>query len=227
MLKRSYFVVALTLVVTIALTGCEPPKKPVKKKPKKKKPPVVVVPKTPEKKPLTPTSYPSVAAAIDALEKASIERNNVDIKHAEDWLVMQGNRAIDELGTTLNDESAKIERRLPAGRVLSRLGPSAASKLTEATKSSTSQVQRDSINKLGRIKPSSTEIVTMLIELMDHEDDRIRVLAMSSLKTIGPSASRSKDRLVAILNDTTQPRIVRDAAKKALEVVDKRSSFVN
>jgi hypothetical protein len=226
MLKSRNLFVALTLVVTLVVIGCEPPPKPVKKRPAKKKP-VVVVQKVPEKKPLTPTSYSSVANAIDALEKATIDRNKDDIRHAEDWLVMQGNRSIDELGATLNDDSAKIERRLPAGRVLSRLGPSAANKLLEATNSSNSQVQRDSINKLGHIKPSSTEIVTMLIGLVDHADDNIRVQAMAALKTIGPAASRSKDRLNEILNDVNQPRIIRDSAKKTLEVVDKRTGLAN
>jgi HEAT repeat protein len=226
MLNRRSLIVALTLVVTLIAVGCDPPPKPVKKPPKKKKPPTVVV-KVPEKKPLTPTSYSSVSAAIDALEKASTERKNDDIRHAEDWLVMQGNRAIDELGAALNDESAKIERRLPAGRVLSRLGPAAAAKIIEATKSGNNQVKRDSISKLGRIKPSSTEIVSMLIEMMDHQDDNIRVQAMAALKTIGPSAARSADRLEAILNDTEQPRIVRDAAKRTLKVVDKRTKFAN
>jgi len=97
----------------------------------------------------------------------------------------------------------------------------------EATMSEPLELRVKAIECLGRLKPTSKQIVEKVISLIDDKDYEQRKAAIGALASIGKPAAAAKDRLQAILNDTKEDETIRGLAKKALKEVDPRKGLMN
>jgi HEAT repeat protein len=63
---------------------------------------------------------------------------------------------------------------------------------------------------------------------LEHKESRVRTEALFALANVGPPAQQAVEKtLIDILNDMSENETVRGAAKKALEEVAPRRTFVD
>jgi hypothetical protein len=234
MLKSPVTCIALAALLCF-LVGCggQTSGKSTMKRNKKavpKKPAETFIPLPPPAK-VDQDAYADVDAAMSAVEelvKDQDEKTGQELLKVETWLQMQGDKIAPELAAKIKDPTGPLPTRITACRVLMRLGTAAAtSVLMEATASEPRELRVKAIECLGRLKPSSKEIVTKVISLIDDQDYELRKAAIGALASIGKPAAAAKDRLQAILNDAKEDETIRSLAKKALQEVDPRKGLMN
>jgi HEAT repeat protein len=215
----------LGLLVLAAGCGEVPAaKRPTKKKPTRATPVVDDRPKLPK---VTQAEYASLEAAWADVEKVSGDpAGGQKLVRIELWLNLQGDRIAPELEAKIKDPAAGLATRLTACRVLARLGPKAMPTLMEATAGEPKQLRLKAIECLGRIEPSSAEIVKKLLALVDDQDFATRKEALEGLADIGPPARQAADKLQSILNDANEDETIRSLAKAALKKVDPRTGLM-
>ena len=234
MLKSSGICLALAAFLCF-LVGCggQASGKAAKKSSKKavsKKPAEAFVPPPPPPK-VDQDAFANVDAAMSAVEelvKDQDEKTGQELLKVEIWLQMQGDKIAPELADRIKDTGGPLPTRITACRVLMKLGPAAATPvLMEATASEPRELRVKAIECLGRLKPTSKDIVEKVISLIDDQDFEQRKAAIGALANIGKPAAAAKDRLQAILNDTKEDEMIRSLAKKALKEVDPRKGLMN
>lgn len=205
--------------------------KSVKKAVKKavpKKPAETLVPPPPKVEQDAYANVDAAMAAVEELVKNQDEKSGQELLKVETWLQMQGDKVAPELAAKIKDTAGPLPTRITACRVLMKLGPAAATTvLMEATASEPRELRVKAIECLGRLKPTSKEIVEKVISLIDDPDYEQRKAALGALASIGKPAGAAKDRLQAILNDTQEDETIRSLAKKALKAVDPRKGLMN
>jgi HEAT repeat protein len=75
---------------------------------------------------------------------------------------------------------------------------------------------------LGLLRSEATNVVPVLIPLLDNEAERMRSIAAESLGRLGPAASNALPKLRLLLND--EWAMVREAASNAIRGIDRRRS---
>lgn len=235
MLKHSVLL-SLLLCQLAFLAGCGGDSasgkggKKTSKKATAKKPAETFVPPPPPPK-VDQNAFASVDDAmtkVEELVKNQDEKTGKEMLIVETWLQMQGDKIAPELSAKIKDTSGPLPTRITACRVLMKLGPTSATPvLLEATASEPRELRVKAIECLGRLKPTSKEIVDKVIGLIDDPDFEQRKAALLALSAIGKPAAGAKDRLVAILNDTKEDETIRGLAKKALKEVDPRKGLMN
>lgn len=234
MLKSSAVCFALVALLCL-LIGCGGPVesgKAVKKTSQKtatKKSAETLIPPPPPK--VEQDAYASIDAAmatVEELVKDQDEKTGQELIKVETWLQMQGDKIAPQLAVKIKDASGPLPTRITACRVLMKLGPAAAAPvLLEATASEPRELRVKAIECLGRLKPTSQEIVDKVISLIDDSDYEQRKAALGALASIGKPAGQAKDRLLAILNNTQEDETIRSLAKNALKAVDPRKGLMN
>jgi len=196
--------------------------------PKKVEEPFVPPPPPPK---VDQSAFANVDAAmtkVEELVKNQDEKTGKEMLIVETWLQMQGDKIVPELSAKIKDTAGPLPSRITACRIVMKLGPTIATPiLMEATASEPSAVRVKAIECLGRLKPSSKEIVEKVVGLIDDPEFEQRKAALGALANIGKPAGGAKDRLVAILNDTKEDETIRSLAKKALKAVDPRKGLMN
>ena len=144
----------------------------------------------------------------------------------ERWLGLQGDKIAGELAAKIKDPSIGLATRLTSCRVLARLGPVATPTLLEAIGGEPKQLRLKAIECLGRVEPSSDEIVTKLLALVDEQDFETRKTAINGLKDVGVPAQAAAEKLQSILNDPKEDETIRSVAKAALKAVDPRTGLM-
>ncbi len=234
MLKSSGICLALaTLMCFLVGCGGQASGKAAKKTSKKavpKKPAETFVPPPPPPK-VDQNAFADVddaMAKVEELVKDQDEKTGQELLKVETWLQMQGDKITPELAERIKDTGGSLPTRFTACRVLMKLGPAAATPvLMEATASEPRELRVKAIECLGRLKPTSKQIVEKIISLIDDKDYEQRKAAIGALASIGKPAAAAKDRLQAILNDTKEDEMIRSLAKKALKEVDPRKGLMN
>ena len=236
MLNPSAISVALAALLILfagcgsAASGKSSSKKGTSAKTAAKKPAEPFVPPPPPPK-VEQDAFASVddaMAAVEELVKNPGEKQGEELMKVEIWLQMQGTKIAPELAEKIKDVSGPLPTRVTACRVLTKLGPATATPvLMEATASEPKELRVKAIECLGRVKPTSSEIVDKVIELIDDSDYEQRKAALGALASIGKPAAKAKDRLVEILNNTKEDETIRSLAKKALKEVDPRKGLMN
>jgi HEAT repeat protein len=164
----------------------------------------------------------AIAAFFSAAKANKLE----DFQRAEEWLVMQGDKAIEPLGSILNNEQGDMTQRIAVCRPLRRLGPPAKPPLKQALTSSSRQLQLNAMAALGILKPTDDDIIQTLVAYLDDKEERVRREAILALANVGPPAKDAcTDKLLAILNNMKENETLRDAAKLALKHVNPRRTF--
>lgn len=189
-------------------------------------------PVAPEPKKLTVAAdaYPGIPDAIAALLSAAESAQDGDKATHEErlrataWLAQQKEAAVSPLAEKLADESVGLAGKIVICRTLGQVGPAAEGTLTEALESDEHLVRINAAEQLAIIKPTSASIVKTLIDLLDHEDSRLRERAIKSLAFIGPPAKEAQPRLQAILNSDADENL-RGEARRALAKVNPRRTF--
>jgi HEAT repeat protein len=234
MLKSSGICVALAALLCF-LVGCggQASGKAAKTSSKRaapKKPAETFVPPPPPPK-VDQSAFADVddaMARVEELVKNQDEKTGQELLKVETWLQMQGDKIAPELTAKIKDTAGPLPTRITSCRVLMRLGPAAATPvLMEATMSEPLELRVKAIECLGRLKPTSKQIVEKVISLIDDKDYEQRKAAIGALASIGKPAAAAKDRLQAILNDTKEDETIRGLAKKALKEVDPRKGLMN
>jgi len=175
-------------------------------------------------------SFAGIPEAIRVLTEAAKSGGKKDdeLMRADKWLGMQGDAAVEPLASVWNDEQADLAGRIAVGRILRRLGPAAKPALKQALGSETRLMRLNAIQSLGCVQPTDPDIIQTLLDLIDGDDERIRLEAILALANIGTEAEdMCTDKLVAILNDAEENRTLRDAAKRALKKVNPRRKFTD
>lgn len=234
MLKLLTFNSSLLLLLVL-LVGCGgtaatgKAKKTSKKATPKKQEEAFVPPPPPPK--VDQNAFASVDDAmtkVEELVKNQDEKTGKEMLLVETWLQMQGDKIAPDLAAKIKDTAGPLPTRITACRVLMKLGPTAATPtLMEATASEPRELRVKAIECLGRLKPTSQQIVDKVIGLIDDPDYDQRKAALAALAAIGKPAGKAKDRLVDILNDTKEDETIRSLAKKALKEVDPRKGLMN
>ena len=233
MLKSSAVCIAFAALLCF-LVGCggQAGGKSVKtsKKAAPKKPAETFVPPPPPPK-VDQNAFADVddaMAKVEELVKDQDEKTGQELLKVETWLQMQGDKIAADLAAKVKDTAGPLPTRITACRVLMRLGPaSATTVLVEATASEPRELRVKAIECLGRLKPTSKQIVEKIISLIDDQDYEQRKAAIGALANIGKPAAAAKDRLQAILNDAKEDETIRSLAKKALKEVDPRKGLMN
>jgi HEAT repeat protein len=219
------FLFLLGLLVLAA--GCDETaaaKKPSKKKPTRATQVADDRPKLPK---VTQAEYASLDAAWADVEKVSADpAGGQKLVRIELWLNMQGDKIASDLEAKIKDPAAGLATRLTACRVLARLGPMATPTLIEAAAGEPKQLRLKAIECLGRIEPSSDEIVKKLLSLVDDQDFATRKEALEGLADVGLPARQSAEKLQSILNDPNEDETIRSLAKAALKKVDPRTGLM-
>src|SRR5262245_29215361 len=206
MLRCSALILAL-FGLLLAVAGCgsaagaRGAKKPAKKVAAKKPAEMFVPPPPPPK--VEQDMFASVGEAmakVEELVKAQDEKTGQEMLKIEIWLQMQGDKIAPELIELLKDSAGPLPSRITACRVMMKLGPAKATPvLIEATASEPKELRVKAIECLGRLKPTSKEIVEKVISLIDDKDYDQRKAAIGALANIGKPAAAAKDRLQDIL----------------------------
>lgn len=223
----------LLLVFLVGCGGTSASAKLAKKSSKKAAPKKVEEPFVPPPPPpkVDQSAFASVDDAmtkVEELVKNQDEKTGKEMLIVETWLQMQGDKIAPELSAKIKDTAGPLPSRITACRVMMKLGPTAATPvLMEATASEPRELRVKAIECLGRLKPTSEEIVEKVIGLIDDPDFEQRKAALGALANIGKPAGGAKDRLQAILNDTKEDETIRSLAKKALKAVDPRKGLMN
>jgi HEAT repeat protein len=169
-------------------------------------------------------SFSTVNAALESLSTGLAADDQVAIRGATAWLAKQGAGAVAPTAAEVKNAQNDLRFRLACLNVLGYLGPPAAGPILEATQSDTPQVRAKATDMLGNIHPSSSQIVSRLIELLDNDDLALRRSAVESLGRIGKPAERAAPQLLAILNGDSDDSL-RGAAKTALKKIEPRIGF--
>jgi HEAT repeat protein len=176
---------------------------------------------------VTQAEYASLEACWADVEKVSSDpAGGQKLVRIELWLNLQGDKIAPELAAKINDPSAGLATRLTSCRVLARLGPRATPVLMEAIAGQPKQLRLKAIECLGRIEPTSDEIVQKLLSLVDDQDFATRKEALEGLADIGPPARQATDKLQSLLNDPNEDETIRSLAKAALKKVDPRTGLM-
>lgn len=174
-------------------------------------------------------AFASVAEAmakVEELVKDQDEKTGQEMLKIEIWLQMQGDKITPELTELLKNSAGPLPSRITACRVMMKLGPAkATSVLIEATASEPKELRVKAIECLGRLKPTSKEIVEKVMSFIDDKEYDQRKAAIGALANIGKPAAAAKDRLQDILNDVKEDETIRSLAKKALKEVDPRKGL--
>ena len=227
-----YFVIAVLLCFLVGCGGQASGKsaKKTSKKAVPKKPVEPFVPPPPPPK-VDQDAFANVDAAmakVEELVKDQDEKTGKEMLIVETWLQMQGDKIAPELAAKIKDTDGPLPTRITACRIVMKLGPSAATPiLMEAAASEPRELRVKAIECLGRLKPTSKQIVEKVIGLIDDPDYEHRKAAIGALASIGKPAAAAKDRLQAILNDMKENETIRSLAKKALKEVDPRKGLMN
>lgn len=195
-------------------------------------PPQPVAPPEQPDTSVTAATFADIPAAIDAMKAAATADDSTAAIKAEKWLFLQGAAAIEPLSAVALDEQADLAHRIAACRALRQLGakvPHGAQvkpTFLAAADSSQSLVQINGVKGLGLLRPTDAEIIGKLAALLDSPEQRLRQEAILALANVGePAEKQCTDRLLAILNDTSEPESLRSAAKTALKQVNPRRKF--
>lgn len=212
--------------LALALAGCGEMPAQASKKPSKKKP-AVVVDDRPKLPAVTQAEYASLDAAFAEVETLSTDpTGGQKLLRIERWLGLQGDKIAGELAAKIKDPSSGLATRLTSCRALGRLGPVATPTLLEAIDGEPKQLRLKAIECLGRVEPSSDEIVTRLLALVDDQDFETRKTAINGLKDAGAPAQAAAQKLQSILNDPKEDETIRSVAKAALKAVDPRTGLM-
>lgn len=175
-----------------------------------------------------PDAFANIDAAVESLKSAAKGSNTEAFVRAEQWIVMQGDAGVGPLGQILNDQGADLEHRIAVCRTLRRLGPKAKAPFQQALGDASQQIQLNAIKGLGLIEPTDPEIIETLQRYLKHEDPRFRTEALFALANVGPLAQQAVGKeLLSMLNDMKENETVRGAAKKALDQVAPRRTFID
>ena len=233
MLPHPGWSLSLTFAASL-LIGCGPAvaaKKPAKKKAATTTVAARPVPQAPR---VEQNAYASVDAAMADVESVTglgPEEANQTLLKVETWLDMQGAKIASDLETKINDPAVGLATRLTACRVLTRFGPVAVPTLLAAADGEPKQLRLKAIECLGRVKPTSAEVVSRLTSLMANEDYEIRKGAFRALAVVGPPAKQHDPQLVekltSVLNDVKEDETVRSLAHDALKKIDPRKGLMN
>jgi HEAT repeat protein len=173
-------------------------------------------------------AFPNLDAAVEALKSAAKASDTEAFVRAEQWIVMQGDAGVGPLGQILNDQQADLEHRIAVCRTLRRLGPKAKTPFQQALGDASEQIQLNAIKGLGLIEPTDPEIIKTLQGYLDHKEPRFRTEALFALANVGPPAQKAVEKkLISMFNDMKENDTVRGAAKKALDEVARRRTFVD
>lgn len=222
-----YLVIASVVSVTLGC-GAAPAEKPLAAPTPK---PAIVKPTGAESG--TPAAPPAVstrvfadsAEAVKALVQAVSDSNQAEFAHAQTWLVQQQVVAIPAVTDLMQDASAPMFARTAACKILSQLGPEGGQPLLDATQSDTPRVRHVATEELGKVRPASEQVTTTLLELTQSMDNEIRLAAILGLEHVDPPATDAADVMLGILNNTSEPESLRNAAKKCLKKVNPRKTF--
>jgi HEAT repeats len=216
------------------LIGCGPAvaaKRPTKKKAATTTVAARPVPQAPR---VDPSAYANVDAAMADVERVAglgPEEANQTLLKVETWLDMQGAKIAPDLEAKIKDPAVGLATRLTACRVLTRFGPVAVPTLMTAADSETKQLRLKAIECLGRVKPTSAEVVSRLTSLMSSDDYEVRKGAFRALAVVGPPAKQHDpqlvDKLTSALNDVKEDETVRSLAHDALKKIDPRKGLMN
>ncbi len=174
-------------------------------------------------------AFPDLAAAIEALKTAAKVSDTESFVRAEQWIVMQGDAGVEPLGQILNDPKAEMEHRIAVCRTLRRLGPKAKVPFKQALGDASQQIQLNAIKGLGLIEPTDPEIIKILDGYLDKKKDvRTRAEAIFALANIGvPAKDAVGKKLVKMLTDPNEDETIRGAARRALDEVAPRHTFLD
>ncbi|MCU0875959.1 MAG: HEAT repeat domain-containing protein [Pirellulaceae bacterium] len=177
---------------------------------------------------VAPDAFANLDAAVESLKSAAKASDTEAFVLAEQWIVLQGDAGVAPLGQILNDQGADLEHRIAVCRTLRRLGPKAKAPFQQALGDKSPQIQLNAIKGLGLIEPTDPEIIKTLQGYLEHKEPRFRTEALFALANVGPPAQKAVEKkLISMLNDVNENETVRGAAKKALEEVAPRRTFVD
>ena len=175
-----------------------------------------------------PDAFANLDAAVESLKSAAKASDTEAFVCAEQWIVMQGDAGVGPLGQILNDQGADLEHRIAVCRTLRRLGPKAKTPFQQALGDASQQIQLNAIKGLGLIEPTDPEIIKTLQGYLEHKEPRFRTEALFALANVGPPAQKAVEKkLISMFNDMNENDTVRGAAKKALDEVARRRTFVD
>jgi HEAT repeat protein len=219
----------LGLLVLSSLYGCgsapETKAAPPKKKTKKSEPVKLDI------KPVEVSAgeFPSVAAALEELERVlkmpdGEDRNRAEIR-VQKWLVLQGDKAVPEVAAKATSKSESLETRITTCRILGKLGPAAEKPLmTIIDEAESNQLRRKAIQTLGSLEKPTPAIIDKLIALLDDKDTQALQYAIDALKAIGPPAKAAAGKLSDLRQKHSEEQI-RVAAGEALKKVEPRKTL--
>jgi len=173
-------------------------------------------------------AFPDLAAAIESLKTAAKASDTDNFVRGEQWIVMQGEAGIEPLGQILNDPQAEMEHRIAVCRTLRRLGTKAKVPFKQALADKSQQIRLNAIKSLGLIEPTDRDIIQTLDSYLDEKDVRTRTEAIFALANIGPPAKdAAAEKLIKMLNDPKENETIRGAAKRALDEIAPRRTFLD
>lgn len=87
-------------------------------------------------------------------------------------------------------------------------------------------VRADAAEMLGRLGPIAKDAVPSLIEALDEQDGRVSVAwyAAIALRRMGPTAAAALERLEKIVSAPKTKANLRDQARQAIDLIDRRRS---
>jgi hypothetical protein len=180
-------------------------------------------PKLPQ---VTRDEYANLAAAWADVETLSRDpTGGQKLLRIERWLALQGDKIAPELIAAINNPAVGLATRLTACRALARLGQVGAPTLIAATDGEPKQLRLKAIESLGRIEPTSNEIVEKLVSLVSADDFESRKAALGGLREVGPPAKKAAGTLQSLLDDPQEDETIRSLAKAALQAVDPRTGL--
>jgi len=188
--------------------------------------------KPPEpKKPVDPNAFPSVDAAIAAVQKGHEENDQKLTDLARDWLVSKGASIEPQMTAQLKNKDAHLAIRLQACYIIAQMGPTGVKPLLEmsAPEIEPAQLRQQAINCMAMIKPADKKVIDRLVELAWDKDPKARTAAMNGIKRIGPPVKDAHpeivQKLMGVLNSPTEDDAFRNLAKLALKSVEPRHGF--
>lgn len=220
---RSGLLLAVTLLV--GCSGAEAPKANAAKaaKPKPSTPPPEI--KVPEKITVKPDDFAGIPEAITALKKGAEGNDNATIDRAEMWLEMQTAGVLEPVMAVVRDETASVESRVIACRMLPKMGHPTIETLVWATQStSPPMLRKKAIDCLGRLKPPSKVAIGRLEAMLDEEDPQYRLLVLQTLANIGEPAGSTAPKLLKMLETEKSPQVM-NYVDKALKSVEPRRTL--
>ncbi len=168
-------------------------------------------------------AFNDVGQAIEVLKSPADDKAAYS---AYTWLGMQGETAVPALVAGIREETTGAQTKVYMCRALGGAGPPSTDALIAILQDDARPVRLAAIKELGRLRPTSDQILTTLIKLIEHEDVQMRYHAIEALSKIGPPAkAMAFDVLMATRTDDRQPAAIRTAAGEALKAVAPRRTF--